>query len=80
MGTNIRVIQPAGNSVSINRQGTQKNIKTAVVPSTITAAQQLSQLADVDSSGASNNEVLIFNEQTNKYEVRDLTVVDGGTF
>lgn len=82
MGTNIRVIQPAGNSVSINRQGTQKNIRTVVVPATTSGsgATQFSELTDVDVTGAANNEVVIFNDQTNKYEVRDITFVDGGTF
>lgn len=82
MGTNIRVVNPNGNSVSINRQGTQRNIRTVVVPAATSGsgATQFSQLTDVDATGAANNEVVVYNDQTNKYEVRDITLVDGGTF
>jgi hypothetical protein len=79
---NVRVSNPRGNSVSINRQGTVKNIKTVAVPATTTssAASNLSQLQDVDTSGAANNEVLVYNEVTGKYEVKEITIVDGGIF
>ena len=79
---NVRVTSPQGNSVSINRQGVQKNIKTVAVPATTTgsAATNLSQLQDVDTTGAANNEVLIFNEATQKYEVSEIRIIDGGIF
>jgi hypothetical protein len=41
---------------------------------------RLSLLTDVDASDADNNEVLVYDETLNKYVVKIIPAVDGGTF
>jgi hypothetical protein len=41
---------------------------------------RLSLLTDVDASDADNNEVLVYDETLNKYVVKTIPAVDGGTF
>lgn len=43
-------------------------------------AQSLSQLNDVDASDPDNNEVLVYDETENKYVVKVLPKIQGGTF
>lgn len=38
------------------------------------------QLSDVDASDADNNETVVFDEATNKFVVKTLPKVQGGTF
>lgn len=38
------------------------------------------QLTDVDASDADNNETVVFDETTNKFVVKTLPKVQGGTF
>lgn len=81
MGTNIRVIQPRGTSVSINRQGTQKNIRSVVTPSSVTGggASTLDQLTDVNTNGVANNDVLVYDANSGQFVPGDI-VIDDGTF
>lgn len=39
-----------------------------------------SQLSDVDASDADNNETVVYDEATNKFVVKTLPKVQGGTF
>ena len=61
--------------VSINSQQ-QKSIKTVSVG----AATKLTNLFDVDTSDADNNETLVYDATSNKYVIKTLPVVDGGSF
>lgn len=40
----------------------------------------LKQLSDVDASDADNNETIVFDESTNKFVVKTIPKVQGGTF
>jgi ribosome recycling factor len=40
----------------------------------------LSQIQDVDASDPDNNEVLVYDQTQNKYVIKTLPVVQGGTF
>ena len=64
--------------VAINNQQ-PKTIRTVGVQPMQTS-NFLSTLNDVDSSGAENNEILVYDSATGKYVVKPLPVLDGGTF
>jgi len=40
----------------------------------------LSQIQDVDASDPDNNEVLVYDQTQNKYVIKTLPIVQGGTF
>lgn len=64
--------------VSINGQQ-RENIRTVgVAPSSIT--NQLASLTDVDATSSDNNDVLVYDSTVNKYVVKELPIIDGGTF
>jgi hypothetical protein len=44
------------------------------------ATKRLSDLTDVDASDPNNNETLVYDATSGKYVVRELPVVNGGTF
>lgn len=46
----------------------------------ISTIANLSQIQDVDASDPDNNEVLVYDQTTNKYVIKTLPVVQGGTF
>lgn len=77
----VRVYNPGGNSVRINTPGV-KNVRTSVAPSVTgtSAPTTLEALTDVDASDSDSNEVLVFNEDTGKYEIKVIPVIDGGIF
>lgn len=61
--------------VSINKKP-QYNVKTYNVP----AVNKLSQLLDVDASNPNNNETLVYDAVSGKYVIKELPVINGGTF
>lgn len=73
--------------VNLN-QGTTvqlSNPKTvaAVAPLTVgpaTSLSSLSQISDVDASSPDNNEVLVYDSTTNKYVIKTIPTIQGGTF
>ena len=71
--------------VNLN-QGTTvqlSNPKTVAVVSPIATGagvSSLSQLTDVDTSSPDNNEVLVYDATTNKYVIKTIPVLQGGTF
>lgn len=75
MSTKVIVRSSSPNRVSITSTQ-QKNIKTVSVG----AATKLTNLFDVDTSDADNNETLVYDATLNKYVIKTLPVVDGGSF
>lgn len=73
--------------VNLN-QGTTvqlSNPKTVatVAPLTVgpaTSLSSLSQISDVDASSPDNNEVLVYDSATNKYVIKTIPTIQGGTF
>jgi len=63
--------------VSINNQQA-KPVRTVAVASA--QNKTLGGLEDVDTTGAHNNEALVYDESLNKFVVKPLPVVDGGSF
>lgn len=72
-----------GSRVTINRTNTAKTVRSVNVPSTNQGgggSDTLAGLTDVDVSDADTGEVLVWNEATEKYEVKPVPVIDGGEF
>lgn len=84
MGNKITVITQPKNRVSINSsQRTQ--IKTVnVVGATTTGAgavvDRLVELKDVDASSVDNNETVVYDEVSGKFVVKEIPIINGGTF
>lgn len=64
--------------VSINNQ--KRDVVRTVGITPQLPANSLKALQDVDTSKASNNAVLVYNEQTNNYVIQELPGVNGGNF
>jgi hypothetical protein len=77
MGTKVLINSTSPNRVSINNQQ-RTTIKTVALPAT--QVQKLTDLTDIDASDADNNETLVYDSTLNKYVIKTLPGVDGGTF
>jgi len=77
MGTKVTVNSTTPYRVSISNQQ-RETVRTVAVAASQT--ENLAQLKDVDASGSDNNEVLVYDETLNKYVIKTLPAVDGGTF
>ena len=67
------VVRTVGLQNIINYSNTVNNIYPE-------GASNLTDLLDVDSTDADDNEVLVFDEDTGKYVVKPVPGVDGGDF
>lgn len=78
----ITVTTTPKNRISINTQ--QKGVvrvgSTGLTGAGSTVIRNLSDLLDVDSSDIDNNETLVYDEGTGKFVVKELPVLNGGTF
>ena len=77
MGTKVLINSTSPNRVSINNQQ-RTTIKTVALPAT--QVQKLTDLTDIDASDADNNETLVYDSTLNKYVIKTLPGIDGGTF
>lgn len=77
MGTKVIVNSTSPNRVSINNQQ-RSTVRTVGIG--FDQINNLSELKDVDASNADNNEVLVYDETLNKYVIKTIPSVDGGTF
>ena len=71
------------NSVSPNRVSINNQQRTTIRTVAITPAVQegrLANLSDVDATDPDNNEILVYDEILNKYVIKILPKLDGGTF
>jgi hypothetical protein len=78
MGVKVFVNSTNTSRVSINAQK-RSTIRTVSL-SSLSDNNRLSRLEDVDASDPDNNETLVYNSITQKYEVKTLPVVDGGSY
>ncbi len=74
MGTKVTVTSTSKNRVSINNQQ-RATIRTIGI-----SANKLSGLLDVDASSPDNNDTLVYDSATGKYVIKELPIVNGGTF
>jgi hypothetical protein len=64
--------------VSIN--GQKRTTVRTVGLSALAQTARLRDLIDVDSSDAQTNETLVYNSDTQKYEVKVIPAIDGGSY
>ena len=76
MAVKVTVNSVSPNRVSINNQ------QRTTIRSVGLANQEtrLENLSDVDASDPDNNEILVYDETLNKYVIKTLPNLDGGTF
>lgn len=78
MGIKVLVNSSSPNRVSINNQ--QKKTVRAVGIAAKSQLDTLAALTDVDASDPDNNETLVYDSSTQKYVVKTLPVIDGGSY
>ena len=76
MAVKVTVNSVSPNRVSINNQQ-RTTIRTVGVAN---PESKLANLSDVDASDPDNNEILVYDETLNKYVIKILPNLDGGTF
>jgi hypothetical protein len=78
MAVKVTVNSVSPNRVSINNQQRTSIRTVGIVP----AIQEgrLVDLTDVDATDPDNNEILVYDETLNKYVIKILPKLDGGTF
>jgi len=81
MGVKVTVNSIPKNRISINNQQ-KKVVRTVNVipPSIFEQTNELRTLTDVDATDLDNNEVLVYDEATDKFVIKELPVLNGGTF
>lgn len=78
MAIRVSVISTPKNRISINDQD-RKEIRTVGIAAR-SGVNRLIELSDVDGNDADNNETLVYDENTNKFVVKVLPIIDGGTY
>jgi hypothetical protein len=78
MGTKVTVISTPKNRVSVNNQQRATIRTVTIAPEQI--SNRLSGLTDVDASSPDNNDTLVYDSATGKYVIKELPIVNGGTF
>lgn len=79
MAVKVTVNSVSPNRVSINNQQ-RTTIRTVGIVPNLDTANRLSLLTDVDASDPDNNETLVYDQTLNKYVIKTLPVVNGGSF
>lgn len=79
MATKVNVITSPSNRISIDSQQ-RLMIRYVSQGASPNGASRLEQLTDVDTRNKANNDVLVYDEITNKYVSKPITRVDGGAF
>lgn len=80
MGIKVLVNSSSPNRVSINNQQ-RKTIRTVGISSAgLSQVDTLAELKDVDASDPNNNETLVYDSLTQKYVIKTLPEIDGGTY
>ena len=75
----IKVTTQPKNRISINVQQ-QSEIKSVGLVGKGGSAQYLAQLNDVDATSLDNNETIVYDEASGKFIVKELPIINGGTF
>lgn len=77
MGTRI-TIKPRKQNINVSSASKSRiGINTS---RTISGIDNLTELKDVDASDADNNETLVYDEVSDKFVVREIPIINGGTF
>ena len=79
MGVKVLVNSAPGTRVYINNQ-TRETIRTVSVGLDTATNVALSQLTDVQAINPQNNDTLVYDSGSGKYVVKQLPVLNGGSF
>ena len=66
--------------VSVNKQQRTTIRTVGISPAVTVPITKLADLEDVDSSDPDNNETLVYDSVTQKYVVKALPLIDGGSY
>ena len=80
MAVKVTVNSVSPNRVSINNQQRTTIRTVGLAASEIAIIDKLANLTDVDATDPDNNEILVYDEALNKYVIKTLPNLDGGTF
>ena len=81
-------VAPSGGSVVVSSAFNQANLANTIAVSAYNYANsisvnnttQLVNLTDVDATSIDNNETLVYDQGSGKFVVKELPIVNGGTF
>lgn len=76
---NVTVNSVSPNRVSVNNQQ-RTSIRTVGIIPELEFVNRLALLTDVDASDPNDNETLVYDQTLDKYVIKTLPIVDGGTF
>lgn len=79
MAVKATVISTAKNRVSINNPQRAEIRTVGITPST-TLVNSFRGLSDVDATSLANNNTVVYDSVSDKFVVKELPVVNGGTF
>lgn len=84
MGTKVTVHTRPGNRIVVSSPSSSQQVKSVnIIGATDIGSagiSRLSELRDVDSTNVNNNETLVYDEASGKYVVKELPIINGGTF
>lgn len=80
MGIQVSLRQSPGISQIALKQIPQTIVRTIGIGYSSNSSTQLRNLSDVDSTDMDNNETVVYNIATDKFEVKPLVIIDGGEF
>lgn len=77
----ITVTTTPKNRISINnrQRGTVKTVSVGGLGGGV-GIDRITELTDVDASDVDNNETLVYDEGSGKFVIRELPIINGGTF
>lgn len=79
MAVKVTLVSDAKSRIAINNQ-TRQTIRTVALAQDLSAITRVSALSDVDASDPNQDETLVYDEASNKYIVKTLPNISGGTF
>ena len=78
MATKVTLNTSSPNRIAVSGQK-RSTIRTVGI-SSLAERGRFANLDDVDATDADNNEVVVYNSTTGKYEVKTLPAIDGGSY
>ena len=78
MPVKVTVVSTSKNRVSINNPQRTEIRTVCIIPSTI--VNSLRGLNDVDASNLANNNTIVYDSASDKFIVKELPILNGGSF
>ena len=78
--TTVSMLPISTTTVELRTNKTTVSMLPILTTADASSLASLSQIQDVDASDPDNNEVLVYDQTQNKYVIKTLPIVQGGTF